>query len=232
MPDRLRPLGVRLLLFSPAPLVQNLLESGNSAVQAAKRAWHQTHRSSALGAGPEGIQLGRWHYDVEKAVEASGIPFTILKPISFMQTYLAYGNPDTIKGQNAFYSSIGSAKISYIDTRDISAVAAKCLKGAGHEGKHYELTGPEAISNVHIAELISQAADRNIQYVGVPEAAATDSMTKAGMPAWLVTMLTELNAIGRAGYLASTKTDVEICTKEKPISFEQFVRDHINYFKV
>jgi uncharacterized protein YbjT (DUF2867 family) len=49
---------------------------------------------------------------------------------------------------------------------------------------HYELTGPEAISTEQIAELISQAVDRKIQFVGVLEAAATDGMTKgrnAGM---------------------------------------------------
>jgi hypothetical protein len=56
-------------------------------------------------------------------------------------------------------------------------------------------------------------------------------MTKAGMPAWLVTMLTELNAIVRVGYLADPKTDVETVLKRKPISFGKFVRDPINYLQ-
>ncbi len=63
--------------FSLTPLVENLVESGVNAVLAAKRAGvKKIVRSSAQGAGPNAaIQLGKWHYEVEKAVEASGIPF-------------------------------------------------------------------------------------------------------------------------------------------------------------
>jgi uncharacterized protein YbjT (DUF2867 family) len=60
--------------FSLTPLVENLVEAGRKAVLAAKAAGiKKIVRSSAQGAGPEaGIDLGRWHYAVEKAVEDSG----------------------------------------------------------------------------------------------------------------------------------------------------------------
>jgi nucleoside-diphosphate-sugar epimerase len=90
-------------------------------------------------------------------VEDSGIPFTILLPANFMQNHLNFGTPETIKAQSAFYSPLGEAKISPIDTRDISAVAAKALVESGHEGKRYDLTGGESFSNAEIAELLSKA---------------------------------------------------------------------------
>jgi len=219
--------------FSLTPLVENMVEAGAKAVQAAKAAGiKKIVRSSAQGAAPEaGIELGRWHYAVEKAVADSGIPFTILRPANFMQNYLNFGTPQTIRAQSTFYSPLGEAKISPVDTRDISAVAARVLMEAGHEGKRYDLTGGESLSNGEIAELFSRALSRKISHIGIPETAAIEAMAKAGTPAWLVRLLTELNAVGKAGYLAAVKPDTELILKRKPITFAQFIRDHLPAFK-
>jgi uncharacterized protein YbjT (DUF2867 family) len=219
--------------FSLTPLVENMVSVGTQTIRAAKDAGvRKLVRMSAQSAGPEAaIQLGRWHYAVEKAVEDSGIPFTILRPANFMQNYLTFGTPETIKGQGAFYSPLGDAKISVIDTRDISAVAARVLVESGHEGRRYDLTGGESLSNPEIAGILSKALGRTISYVSIPEAKADESMAGSGMPAWLVKMLSELNAFGKAGHLATVKPDVENILKRKPISFEQFLQDHIQAFR-
>jgi uncharacterized protein YbjT (DUF2867 family) len=219
--------------FSLTPLVENLVAAGTNAVQAAKAAGiRKIVRMSAQSAGADAaIQLGRWHYAVEKAVENSGIPFTILRPANFMQNYLTFGTPETIKGQSALYAPMDDAKISVIDTRDISAVAARVLVETGHEGKHYDLTGGESLSNQGIAEIISKALGRKITYVNIPPAKATEAMAGSGMPLWLVAMLSELNAFGAAGNLAAVKPDTGLILKRKPIAFSQFVQDHLATFK-
>jgi uncharacterized protein YbjT (DUF2867 family) len=219
--------------FSLTPLVENMVEAGTKAVQAAKKAGiRRIVRASAQSAAPDAaIQLGRWHYAVEKAVETSGIPFTILRPTNFMQNYLTYGTPGTIKAQSAFYAPNGDAKISVIDTRDISSVAAKVLVESGHEGKRYDLTGGESLSNHEIAEIFSKALGRKISYVNIPPAKAAEAMTGSGMPAWLVTLLLELFAFGAAGNLADVSADTGMILKRKPITFSQFVQDHLSAFK-
>jgi uncharacterized protein YbjT (DUF2867 family) len=218
--------------FSLTPLVENLVEAGAKAVQAAKNAGiRRIVRASAQSAGPDAaIQLGRWHYAVEKAVEDSGIPYTILRPANFMQNYLTFGTPETIKGQNAFYAPAGDAKISIIDTRDISSAAAAVLVESGHDGKRYDLTGGESLSNDEIAEILSKTLGRKISYVNIPAAKAAESMAGSGMPAWLVTLLSELFAFGAAGNLAAVKPDTEAILKRKPITFLQFVQDHRQSF--
>jgi uncharacterized protein YbjT (DUF2867 family) len=148
-----------------------------------------------------------------------------------MQNYLAFGTPETIKAQSAFYSPLGDAKISVIDTRDISAVAARVLVESGHEGKCYDLTGGESLSNQEIAGILSQALGRKITHVGIPAAKATEAMAGSGMPAWLVTLLTELNAFGAAGNLAAVKPDTGVILKRRPILFSKFVEDHLATFK-
>ena len=219
--------------FSLTPLVENLVAAGTNAVQAAKAAGiRKIVRMSAQSAGAEAaIQLGRWHFAVEKAVEDSGIPFTILRPANFMQNYLTFGTPETIKGQSAFYSPLGDAKISVIDTRDISAVAARVLVESGHESRRYDLTGGESLSNQEIAAILSAALGRKISYVSIPEAKARESMSHSGMPATLVDMLSELNAFGVAGHLAAVKPDAGLILKRKPITFSQFVQDHLASFR-
>jgi uncharacterized protein YbjT (DUF2867 family) len=218
--------------FSLTPLVENIVEAGIKAVAAAKKAGiRKIVRSSAQGAGPDAkIKLGRLHYAIEEAVEGSGIPFTILRPGNFMQNYLTFGTPETIKAQNVFYSALGDAKEAPIDTRDISAVAVRALTEPGHEGRRYELTGGEALSNGEIAEIFSKALGRRITHVAIPLEKAKEAMAGSGMPPWLVELIAELNEIGSAGYLAEVKPDAGKVLKRAPITFPQFVEDNLSVF--
>src|SRR4028119_592996 len=135
-------------VFLLTPLVPNMVELSANLVAAAKKAGvKHIIKSSGMGAEVEpGITLTRWHRAAEKAIEASGIAFTFVRPNGFMQNYANF-NGATIKTQNTFYLPVGDGKVSYIDTRDIAAVAVAALTQDGHEGKAYEVTGLEAISN-------------------------------------------------------------------------------------
>ena len=220
--------------FSLTPLVENFTEAGTNAVRAAKAAGiRKIVRSSAQGAGPNaGIRLGRLHYSVESAIEESGIPFTVLRPANFMQNFLLFGTPETIKFQNAFYSAQGEAKVSAIDTRDISSAAVQVLLEPGHEGKRYELTGGESLSNGEIAALFSKALGRTVAHVGITDASVREAMAKGNVPAWLVDLLSELNAVAKAGYLAEVKPDARLLLGRPPITFARFLSDHLSTFKV
>ena len=66
----------------------------------------------------------------------------------------------------------GDGKDTPIDPRDIAAVAVKVLTTPGHEGKIYELTGPELLSHAEMVEKIAAATGRPLKYVDVPEATA------------------------------------------------------------
>ena len=115
-------------LFILTPLVPNMVEIGIQLVEEAKKAGvRYIVRSSALGADTEpSITLGEWHGAIDKAVVESGIPYTILRPNSFMQNYSnMYAR--NLKTQSEFYLPLGDGKVSLVDTRDIAAVAAAIL---------------------------------------------------------------------------------------------------------
>src|SRR5215212_5103351 len=96
---------------------------------------------SSMAADDEEIGLattiGRIHREEEeRIIGESGIPFTVLRRRAFVQnfmTQLGY----TIRTQDAFYVPAGEGKLSFIDARDVAAVAVKALTGDSqqHNGK-------------------------------------------------------------------------------------------------
>ena len=63
------------------------------------------------------------------------------------------------------------------DAGDIAEVAVTVLTSAGHEGKIYPLTGPEALTMTKVAERLSVVTGKKIEYVDVSPEEAT-----AGQP--------------------------------------------------
>jgi uncharacterized protein YbjT (DUF2867 family) len=216
--------------FSLSPMVENLAELGTNAVTAAKQAGvDYIVRSSAMGASENAITIGRLHREVEKAIEGSGIPYTILQPNTFMQSYLV--NADTIKSTSAFYMPQGDGKVSLVDVRDIAAIAVACLTEAGHQGKKYVITGEEALSNVHIAEKLTHALAKKTTYVDVTPEQAKEAMAKSGVSPWMIQCLLELFAISKAGYVAEVSPVVKQVLKRDPISFDQFLEENDAAFR-
>jgi uncharacterized protein YbjT (DUF2867 family) len=213
--------------FSLSPLAENLVQLGINSIEAAKRSGvRYLVRSSAMGADENAITIGRWHREVEKALESSGLAYTILRPNAFMQNFLL--SAGSIKEGSGFYQPLGDAKVSHIDLRDIAAVADTVLSEPGHEGKKYVLTGPEALSNSDIAAKFSIALNRRVQYFDVAAEQTEDSMRKTGMPEWMIRIYLELFARGKAGYASAVSVDVAKVLSRQAIRFDEFLRDHLH----
>lgn len=188
-------------------------------------------RLSAMGADFEPpIRLGEAHRAVERHIEASGLAYTTLRPNSFMQNYLTYFG-ETIRRYNAFYLPQGEGRVSLIDVRDIAAVAVCALLGTEHEGKTYELTGAEALSNDDVATVLSNTCGRRIHYVDVAEEEARKALEDQGMSRWLMELIIELYRISRHGRAARISPAVQAVLHRAPISFTAFAADHVEYFQ-
>ena len=62
----------------------------------------------------------------EKIIEESGIPITFIRPNFFMQNSV---NFYLGKNQSSIYLPAGDGKVSFVDVRDIVAVAVQSLTG-------------------------------------------------------------------------------------------------------
>ena len=164
-------------------------------------------------------------HDVEKHLEGSGLEYTLLKPLWFMQNYSTL-YAESIRTQNTFAEPAGDARTSFIDARDIAAVGVKALTEPGHNTKAYDLTGARAYTRYEVAETLSQATGKTVTYQPLTDEQFQAGMTSAGAPAAYVTLMTGLYEGVRAGQTEAVTDTVEGVTGRPPISLEQFARDY------
>jgi uncharacterized protein YbjT (DUF2867 family) len=212
-------------LFLLGPTAPNQTQLELNAVEAAKAAGVRHIVKLSVPAADEGeYTLAKIHRSVEKAIESSGMAWTFLRPNGFMQNVVNFMG-DTIRSQNAFYSSAGDAKISHVDVRDIAAVAVRTLTESGHDGKVYTLTGPEALSYSDLASEISKVLGRTINHVSLPPSALKSGMLAAGTPEWLADLLLDLEHYFSRDKASPITDDIKRVTGREPIRFEQYARD-------
>jgi uncharacterized protein YbjT (DUF2867 family) len=218
----------RLFLLSPASPDQ--VELQTNVIEAAGRAGVARIVKVSVAGGPDaGTRIGRWHWEIEKRIEASGIPFTMLRPNLFMQQMLRFAR--AIARSGAFSLPAGTGEVSLIDARDVAAVAAAALTGEGHERRIYDLTGPEAISFDAVAAQLSDALGRPVAYVHVPPEYARRQLAGEGVPRWLVEDMLILFAAVREGYAAGVTDTVRAVTGHPARTFRQFAREHVDAFR-
>lgn len=199
-------------------------------IDAAKRAGvkHVVYHSVA-GAQYEANTFGRWHRSSEKLLEQSGIAWTHLRPVGFQSNALQW--IATVKSQGSVYMPCGDGKMASIDPRDIAAVAAKVLTSPGHEGKTYDLTGPEALSVGDQAKAIGDAIGKPVSYVDVPDAAAKDSMLAIGMPPAIADAMLEFTGFVRSGGAGAVSDAVPTITGKPARSFAGWCQENAAAFR-
>lgn len=216
------------LLIPPSPDMEKMTQN---VVDAALRTGvKQIVKLSSLGTGADSqYSLGKLHYRAEQIIEKSGIAYTFLRPNFFMQNFINFhGSSIRERGQILFQG--GDSGGSFIDVRDIASVALKTLTESGHEGKRYELTGPESLSWERAARILTEATGRKIEYVSLTEDQARQQMKESGIPDWFIEGLLELGRAFRKGHLAMVTGTLQEITGNPPHTFQQFVKDNIESF--
>ncbi|WP_437817564.1 SDR family oxidoreductase [Sorangium sp. So ce1078] len=185
---------------------------------------------SVWRAAEEAFSFAKIHRPIERAVEAAGLAWTLLRPNGFMQNFVNY-MAGSIKAQGAIFQPAGDAKISHIDVRDVARVAARALTTSGHEGRAYELSGPSALSYGEAADTLSRVLGKEVRYVAVSDDAAKAGMVSAGMPEFYADYVIDLHRYYRSGAGSAVTSAVKDVTGREPTGFEQFALDHAGAFR-
>jgi uncharacterized protein YbjT (DUF2867 family) len=216
-------------VFLVGPPAQNLAALERKAVDTIKQAGG-AHIVKLSAMGGRGATFPRQHTDSEEYIKSSGVPYTFLRPNGFMQNLVNYNAP-TITTQNAFYGCQGEGKVSHIDLRDVAAAAVKALTTDGHAGKTYTLTGPRALTNAEMSQILSDDLGREIRYVDLPAEQFKQALLAAGIPEWSANALIDLQQLYGRGDASEVTSDVEKLLGHAPRSFEQFSRDYKSAFQ-
>ncbi len=166
------------------------------------------------------------HWQVERDLEASGLPHTFLRPAFFAQNLLTAHRRDIVDHDRIRLAS-GDGRTSFVDTRDVADVAALALRDpATHAGAAYTLTGPAALSWQQVADLLSARLGRPIEYQRIWLPRLRRELLHEGLAPAYVNVQLVINAVAALGLAGTVTTHVRELLGREALTLEQFIDDH------
>lgn len=120
-------------------------------------------------------------FALESALREFDLPYTVIRPNYFHQNDLSL--KDSLTKAGVYPMPLGPVGISTVDVRDIAEAAAIALTIPGHEGKIYNLNGPDIISGPGAAAIWSDVLSKKISYAG-HDMDAFEKQMREKAPAW------------------------------------------------
>ena len=174
---------------------------------------HNVHivKISALLAGTDPPRsFGVLHRQGEQELEASGLPYTILRPAMFMQSLELFAEPLHQAGFIIIPS--GTGKVSFVDIDVVAECSLRIIldDSTKHFGKVYTLTGSKAWSMAEVAKLLSARMGKTIAHWSPPAwLAYWIYRLLAGMNAWMAERVTDLFVAIAEGAESECRDDVQ-----------------------
>lgn len=217
----------RILLISSTD--QQMVQTQCTFIDAAKKAGVRhivkfSGKESGIGFNQGLFRFTRMHEEIERYLEGSGLAWTHLRPNQFMQVYLR--EAPTIRAQGVFFLPMEQIRLSPIDIEDIAKIAHALLLNGGHEGKAYEMTGPQALTMAEIAEHISQAIGKHVRYENVSLEERRQALFAKGIPAYTVDALNEQASERLKHAESSINLEAHETFGVHPTTFAEFARRH------
>jgi len=180
-PDSLRDAyagAERLLLISASDL-ETRTEQHRAAIAAAAAVGvrHVIYTSGLNPEPPNPAVISPSHHATEQALATSGLAWTVLRD----SLYAEYQVPEARQAIAAgtLTHNRGEGQIAYVSREDCAAVAAAVLTGSGHEGRVYDVTGPELFTARDLAALYSALGGREVRDDALDDDAFTDLLAGA-----------------------------------------------------
>ncbi len=104
------------------------------------------------------------------------------------------------------------------------------LTSDGHEEHVYRLTGPEALTLADVARTLGEVLEVELRHVDVTDEAFREASGKAGLPPFVIDMLSVYYAAVREGRVGIVAEDVRKLTGRAPKSFADWAREHAPAF--
>lgn len=168
----------------------------------------------------------------EIALENSGLNYAIIRPNWFMQNFNTYWLQGILdKGVIALPT--GEAAGSFIDARDIGAVAATLLDSQNQTllNQAYNLTGAESLTHDEVAAILTRVTGKAIRYEDTAPAQVKSNLLAAGLPEdYADFMLMILDAF-KQGYSSAITTAVKDVTGQAPIAFKTYAKDYAEAYQ-
>jgi uncharacterized protein YbjT (DUF2867 family) len=155
----------------------------------------------------------------------SGLAYNIIRPNWFMQNFNTFWIQGILEHGKIFLP-VAQAKGSFIDARDIAAVAAQLLSSSNLENQEFDLTGGVALDHDQVAKVLSVETGKSIAFEDIPPDALRSGLLQAGVPAPYAEFLLLILSYFKAGYSERTTDAVQTILGRAPGTLEQYVKDY------
>ncbi|GAB3967136.1 NAD(P)H-binding protein [Actinoallomurus acanthiterrae] len=162
----------------------------------------------------------------ERAVRDSGLSWTFLRPRAFMSNVLRW--TPQLRAGDTVRVPFPKVSTACVDPQDIAAVAAPALTGSGHEGRVYELTGPESLLPADQIAILAKVLGRDLRCVGLSDEETRVEMEQS-MPTAYVDAFFRFYVDGILDE-STIHPDVQRVTSRPPRTFEQWATAHAEAF--
>jgi uncharacterized protein YbjT (DUF2867 family) len=156
--------------------------------------------------------------------------YTILGASHYMSNPLSFQSRELHETDTmaTFYGASANRGVNYVSPNDVAEVVVRVLlEPRSHYNKEYTLTGPEAITDQQVADLLSKHLKKPVMYVDQPLHVYTSEMKMSGDPRWMVqdlVALEEIKATGTEENLSFVTDDIKTICGHKAETFEDYLR--------
>jgi len=170
------------------------------AIQAAQQAGvGRIVYTSILKGDASPVILAQDHIATEAALQAAGIPATILRNGWYTENYT--GTLGAAVAHGAMIGASGEGRIASAARKDYAEAIAVAALDPAHSGKTYELAGDSAHSGADFAAAVAKAAGKPVAYVSMTQADYAAALVGFGLPAGFAGILADSDARAAEGAL-------------------------------
>lgn len=121
------------------------------------------------------------HIGTERLIRASGLAFTFLRDAHYADAMIVMAGPG-VMASGKWIGNAGDGREAMVWREDCAACAVAVLDGQGHEGRTYDITGPELQSFAEVAALMAEVTGLPLEYVAVSDEEQYAMFDAMGIP--------------------------------------------------
>lgn len=214
--------GVEQIFLLRPPQISQVEQTFKPFLQAAKAAGvKQVVFLSLLGAERNRVVP---HRKIEDLIIGLELPYVFLRASFFMQN-LSTTHLEDIRTYRQIMVPAGAGKTSFIDARDIAAVALKALL-EHQQNQAHDLTGSEALSYAQVAQIFSEVLGTPIRYANPSLLGFARYMRRRGFGWGFIGVMVGIYTTARLGLAGRVTPTVRELLGREPITMRQFVQDY------
>ena len=160
------------------------------------------------------IAVAAEHRATEEHIRASGAAWAFLRNNIYAEMQARAMEGALATGR---YVTNGGP-VGFVARADCARAAAAVLAGGKHDGREYDITGPEALGPAELAALFAELGGKPVELVLVDDAEYASGLVKhAGLPEPVAAAIATFGTGARMGYSAVVSTAVRDLTGRAPL---------------